>query len=91
MVRRFGADAGLFYTLTAGRNAGLLIAHVARLGKSAATDLAQRKYQAQGMTLTLEDEAGKAHIVSTAIEPSTACGRAVTNFLSRAAGFFATQ
>jgi len=53
-------------------DAGPLIARVARLGESAATDLARRKHQAQGLTLTLEDEAGKTHIVSTAVEPPTA-------------------
>jgi len=97
IVRQFGADAGLFHDLAAGRDprgvypdapplvvershqcepplrdAGPLIARVARLGESAATDLARRKHQAQGMTLTLEDETGKTHIVSTAIEPPTA-------------------
>jgi nucleotidyltransferase/DNA polymerase involved in DNA repair len=96
IVRQFGADAGLFHDLAAGRDprgvypdapplvvershqcepplrdAGFLIARVARLGESAATDLAQRKHQAQGMTLTLEDETRKTHIVSTAIEPPT--------------------
>ena len=53
-------------------DAGPLIARVARLGESAATDLARRKHQAQGITLTLEDETGKSHIVSTAVEPPTA-------------------
>ncbi len=96
IVRQFGADAGLFHDLAAGRDprgvypdapplvlerdmlcepplrdAGPLIARVARLGESLATDLAQRKHQAQGLTLTIEDETGRTHIVSTAIEPPT--------------------
>lgn len=51
---------------------GPLVARVTQLGEALAVDLTLRKYQAQGLTLTLDDEAGHTHTLRAAVEPPTA-------------------
>lgn len=54
------------------RELGRLIVRTAQLGESLGTKLAAGQHQAQGMTLTLEDEAGRIQMARTAVKPPTA-------------------